>query len=209
MSLKEYMNKKLKNKILSLVFIILGITYIAYRINFDIVRIWNGIPGMMDLFLRMLHPNFAYGSEVFEKIFETIEIAVLSSMTGVTMAIPFSLLTAENISPNIYLSRLLNTVFAFFRTIPSLIWAAILVSIFSIGKFSGIIALTIIAFLMSLKLFREYIESINENQLNSTRSVGASSIEVLRYCILPSMIGISISVFFLVFETNIRSATIL
>ncbi len=68
-------------------------------------------------------------------------------------------------------------------------------SIFSIGKFSGIIALSIIAFLMSLKLFREHIESIKENQLNSTRSVGANSIQVLRYCVMPYMLELSISIF--------------
>lgn len=203
------MNRKLRKRILTILISLIGIIFISYKVDFDIVRIFKGIPSMMNLFLRMLNPNFSYGSEVFEKIYETIEIAILSSLAGVTMAIPFALLTAENISPNLYLSKLLNTIFAFLRTIPSLIWAAILVSVFSIGKFSGIIALTIIAFLMSLKLFREYIESINDNQLNSTRSVGATSIEVLRYCVLPSMLGMAVSVFFLVFETNIRSATIL
>lgn len=183
--------------------------FIGYKVEFSFVKIIAGIPDMADLFRRMFHPNISYMGEAFEKITETIEIAVLSSLTGVMLAIPVSLMTSENISPNVYLSKLLNAIFAFFRTIPSLIWAAILVSIFSIGKFSGILALSIIAFLMSLKLFREYIESINANQLNSIKSVGASPIEVLRYCILPNMTGMSVSVFFIVFETNIRSATVL
>ena len=208
-SLKEYMNRKLKRNLTASIIAIAAVIYIGYKIEFDAVRIIRGIPSMMDLFARMLKPNLSYGGEVFEKIYETVEIAILSSLAGVAAAIPFALLTAENISPNRFLSKVLNSIFAFFRTIPSLIWAAVLVSVFSIGKFSGIIALTIIAFLMSLKLFREYIESINKNQLDSTRSVGATSIEVLRYCVLPSMLGMAISVFFIVFETNIRSATIL
>lgn len=208
-SLKEYMNRKLKRNLTASIIAIAAVIYIGYKIEFDAVRIIRGIPSMMDLFARMLKPNLSYGGEVFEKIYETVEIAILSSLAGVAAAIPFALLTAENISPNRLFSKVLNSIFAFFRTIPSLIWAAVLVSVFSIGKFSGIIALTIIAFLMSLKLFREYIESINKNQLDSTRSVGATSIEVLRYCVLPSMLGMAISVFFIVFETNIRSATIL
>ena len=164
---------------------------------------------MFNLFERMLKPNLSYKTEVFEKLMETIEIGILSSIIGVLLAIPFSLLVASNITPNQYIADILTAIFSFFRTIPSLIWAAILVSIFSIGKFSGIIALSIIAFLMSLKLFREHIESIKENQLNSTRSVGANSIQVLRYCVMPYMLELSISIFLLVFETNIRSATIL
>ena len=203
------MHKRSRDRLLSLLLVVLALIFIGYRVEFSLGRILAGLPGMADLFQRMAHPNFSYLGEVFEKIVETVEIAILSSLAGVMLAIPLALLTSENISPNRYFSKVLNAIFAFFRTIPSLIWAAILVSIFSIGKFPGIIALSIIAFLMSLKLFREYIESINENQLNSTRSVGASSLEVLRYCVLPNMLGMAVSVFFIVFETNIRSATVL
>ena len=209
MSLRQYINKKRRRNIVLILLLLISTIYVAYKVEFSFVKIYGGIPSMMDLFRRMLNPNFSYGNEVFEKLLETIEIAVISSLLGVIMAIPFSLVTAENISPNKHLSKILNSIFSLLRTIPSLIWAAILVSIFSIGKFSGIVALTIIAFLMSQKLFREYIESINENQLNSTRTVGANSVEVLRYCVLPNMFGIAVSVFFIVFETNIRSATVL
>ncbi|SMP50846.1 phosphonate ABC transporter, permease protein PhnE [Anoxynatronum buryatiense] len=208
-SLKDYMSKRNRHRRLGLVFAMILLFLMGVGVEFSLGRIVAGLPDMADLFRRMAHPNFSYMGEVLEKIMETLEIAILSSMTGVMLAIPVSLLTAENISPNRYVSKMLNGVFAFFRTIPSLIWAALLVSVFSIGKFSGTLALAIIAFLMALKLFREYIESINENQLNSTRSVGASSLEVLRYCVLPNMLGMAVSVFFIVFETNIRSATVL
>lgn len=183
--------------------------FLGFKVNFSLVRLYKGIPSMYDLFRRMLSPNLLYIGEVFEKLLETIEIAIISTIGGVLLAIPFSLLVADNIAPNRYIARILKAIFAFIRTIPSLIWAAILVSIFSIGKFSGIIALGIIAFSMSLKLFKDYIEDIKENQLNSTRSVGANSIQVLRYCILPQIFELTISIFFTVFETNIRSATIL
>lgn len=207
--LKEYMNKKRIRNILYLLLGILFLIFLSFQVDFSFSKIYKGIPSMLNLFERMLSPNLKYVKEVFEKLIETIQIAILSSVLGVLLAIPFSLLVASNISPNKYVSNGLIGIFAFFRTIPSLIWAALLVSIFSIGKFSGIIALMIIAFLMSLKLFRENIESIKENQLNSTRSVGANSIQVLRYCVLPYMFELSISIFFIVFETNIRSATIL
>ncbi len=208
-SLKTYINKKRRNRIIYPIALILILIFLGYKVDFSFVRLYKGIPSMLNLIQRMLRPNFSYSSEVFEKLIETIQIAIVSSIMGVILAVPFSLLTANNIALNKYLGSILSTIFSFFRTIPSLIWASLLVSVFSIGKFSGIIALTIIAFLMSLKLFREYIESINENQLNSTRSVGANPIQVLKYCVLPNMAQLSTSVFFIVFETNIRSATIL
>ena len=207
-SLKQYTTKKRARILLYLLISIILLVFLGFKVNFSFIRLYKGIPSMFNLFERMLKPNLSYKTEVFEKLMETIEIGILSSIIGVLLAIPFSLLVASNITPNQYIADILTAIFSFFRTIPSLIWAAILVSIFSIGKFSGIIALSIIAFLMSLKLFREHIESIKENQLNSTL-VGANSIQVLRYCVMPYMLELSISIFLLVFETNIRSATIL
>lgn len=208
-SLKRYIYKRKLLSLLNLFIILIILIFLGYNVDFDPIRLYEGMPSMFNLLKRMLRPNASYIGEVFEKLVETVEIAFISSLTGVFLALPLSLLVAENIAPSIYLGSGLRAFFAFLRTIPSLIWAALLVSVFSIGKFSGIVALTIIAFLMSLKLFREYIEAINENQLNSIRSVGASSLQVLRYCVLPHILDLSISVFFLTFETNIRSATIL
>lgn len=208
-SLKRYTtNRKLKALIYISLTLVLVI-FLGYKVNFSLERIVRGLPSMFDLFKRILRPNINYITEVFGKLFETIEIAIISTLIGLIFSTVFSLFISSNIRPNETVGKILTLFFAVLRTIPSLIWAAILVSIFSIGKFSGIVALSIIAFLMSLKLFREYIEAINENSLNSVRSLGASSIEVLRYGVFPHMFELFASTFFLVFETNIRSATVL
>ena len=208
-SLKNYIAKNKLYKSLYFLGAIFILIFLGFKVDFDFIRLYKGIPSLFNLFERMLKPNLSYKTEVFEKLRETIEIGILSSIIGVLVALPFSLFIADNIAPNRYIAAILSGAFSFLRTIPSLIWAAILVSIFSVGKFSGIIALTIIAFLIALKLFREYIEGIKENQLNSIKSVGANSIQVLRYCVLPYIFELSISIFFIVLETNIRSATIL
>lgn len=206
---KSYINRSRKRFFISLALLTITLILLGMMVNFSFVRIYQGIPSMYNLIERMMNPNLHYAKEVFTKLLETIEIAITSSIIGVVLAIPFALLTAANIAPSRYLSRILNGIFSFFRTIPSLIWAALLVSVFSLGKFSGILALTITAFLISLKLFRENIETISENLINSTKSVGANQIQVLRYCVLPTIFELSISVFFMVLETNIRGATVL
>lgn len=208
-SLERYINSKRKKEVFYLILSIIFIVFVGYKVNFSFGRVLRGIPSMFDLFKRILSPNFSYLKEVFGKLIETIEIAIVSTFMGVFLGLIFSLFIASNIRPSQILGKVLTIVVAVLRTIPSLIWAAILVSIFSIGKFPGMIALSIIAFLMSLKLFREYIEAIKENSLNSVRSLGANSIEVLRYSVFPNIFELSISTFFLVFETNIRSATVL
>lgn len=206
---KLYINKKRKKLLLFLILSLIFTSILGYMVGFNLVNIIKGIPSMFNLVERMLRPDITYIEEVFSKLLETIKIAVTSSILGVILAIPFSLLIAKNIAPFKKLGIILNMFFSVIRTIPSLIWAALLVSIFSIGQFSGMVALSIIAFLMALKLFKENIETIKENLVNSIKSVGANQIQVLRYCIIPAIMEMIVSVFFIVLETNIRSATIL
>lgn len=208
-SLKKYTNNKRIYRYSCLLGMFIILIYLGYKVEFSFIRLYKGLPGMLDIIGRILKPNLSYRGEVIVKLAETVQMAMIASMMGLILALPFALLTAGNITPNQLLANILNGFFSFIRTIPSLIWAALLVSIFSIGKFSGIIALGLIAFLMSLKLFREHIESIKENQLNSIKAIGASPIQMLRYCVLPYIFELSISVFFIILETNIRAAAIL
>jgi len=208
-SLKEYIHKKkLKRLGLGLVFL-LGLIFLGYKVDFDLGRIFRGIPNMLDLVKRMVRINPDYIGEVSVKLIETIEIAVIASLIGIFISIPLSILIARNIAPNKVLWRVLNLIFALFRTIPSLVWAAILVAVFSIGKFSGILALSITASLASLKLLKDNIEAIPQNILDSTISVGANKLQVLKYCVFPTIIEQSFAVFFMVLEINIRGATVL
>ena len=206
---KVYINRKKKRLLLSFLILIIVTFILGLMINFDLWRLIKGIPSMYNLIERMLSPDVTYIKEVFLKLIETIKIAISSSVFGVIIAIPFSLLISKNIAPFKRIGIILNIMFSIIRTIPILIWAAILVSIFSIGQFSGMIALSIIAFLMSLKLFKENIETIDDNLINSTKSVGSNQIQILRYCIIPTILQMTVSVFFIVLETNIRSATVL
>lgn len=189
--------------------LLMVISIIGMKIDFNLFKIVGGIPNMYNLLERMFNPNWSYASEVFSKLLETINIALVSSVVGVSLSVPFSLLTARSIAPNKIISVLLNSFFSLLRTIPNLIWAALLVSVFSIGKLPGTFALTITALLVSLKLLKENIETINDNLIYSVKSTGANQLQVLRYCVLPTISERITSIFFMVFEINIRSATVL
>ncbi len=208
-SLKEYIHKKkLKNIGLGLVLLV-GLVFLGYKVEFNLGRILKGIPNMLDLVKRMVRINPDYIGEVSVKLIETIEIAVIASLIGIFISIPLSIFIARNIAPNKLVWRGLNLIFALLRTIPSLVWAAILVAVFSIGKFSGILALSITASLASLKLLKDNIEAIPQNVLDSTLAVGASKLQILKYCVFPTIIEQSFAVFFMVLEINIRGATVL
>lgn len=173
------------------------------------IRLIEGTPQMTDLLLRIFHPDFSVASEAGAKLAETFELAIFSTLMGSGISVVFAFLTAENLGVTRWIVRPLNALFSVFRTIPSLIWAAIFVTLFSIGQFSGFLALFVIAFFMSTKLLKEYIEAIPADRLDALRAYGATGPKLLAAGVLPKIRGLVVSVFFLCLETNIRSATVL
>lgn len=191
------------------VMLLLFIFALGFAVDFSISEFIDGTPKMWHLIRRMLSPNFSHLKEIFPALRDTLKMAGIGTFLGVAISIPITLLTAQNIAPSLIFASIFNKFFSLLRTIPSLIWAAILVSIFSVGQFSGICALFIIAFLMSQKLLRESIESIPNNTLNSIRAVGGNTVQVLKFGVFPKLREVLISTFFIIFESNIRSAAVL
>lgn len=209
MSLKEYTKIKKRKKTINFLILLGTGLILGYFVEVDIFAFVKGIPDMADLLGRMLHPNFSYGDSIKIALKETVEMSVFGSVAGIIFSVPFIFITAENIAPSKKIASIFNDFFSVIRTIPSLIWAAVLVSVFSIGKFSGTTALAIIAFLMSQKLLRERTEEIKEEELNSIKAVGANKIQIMKYSVFPNLKKHIISTFFIILESNIRSATIL
>ena len=116
---------------------------------------------------------------------------------------------AESISPNPAVRNLFRFVVSFFRNIPVLIWASLLVFVFGIGNMVGLIALVLatIGFLA-----RSYAESINEiagTKLEALRASGASWFQLVFHGIIPEFAPAWINWTLYSFEINIRASSIL
>lgn len=208
-SYKNYMIERRRKNLIRCLFFLLCVIVTAILVEFDAVKFVKGLPSMWDLLSRIFSPNFSYLDKVLKALVETIEIALIASVLGMAVSLPLAMLMSRNTGLHKAVPSALSAFFALLRTIPSLIWAAFLVSMFSVGKFSGIMATFIIATLMGTRLLREHIDSLSENQILSIRSTGASNYQVLVHCILPGTIPHLISVFFIVLESCMRSATVL
>lgn len=81
------------------------------------------------------------------------------------------------------------------RSINSLIWALLLVSILGPGLLTGIIAIALRSIGFVGKLLYETIEEIDQKQVEAVSSTGASRMQVIDYAIvpqvLPSFLGIT------------------
>ena len=181
----------------------------GYLVNFNWSEIIRGLPQMWVLIARMLTPQWSYAANVLDSLWVTLQMAVVASIVGTLLAIPISILAAANTSPHPVLYRLVRSVMAVTRTIPHIIWAALLVTVFSFGQFPGIVALVISTCNMVTKLLSEYIENIPSRLLEATSGLGASYPVIVYYGVFPTVINQMWGLFFFSLEVNIRAATVL
>lgn len=207
--LKTYLSKKRKKNILLVMAFLVMLVASGLGSQVSLSSFLRGLPDMLDLVRRMFTLDFSYIVSVMDLLFETFLMAFVSSAFGVFLASLITFFLPYNTSPSQIVSKVLSAVFSVFRTLPSLIWAALLVSFFSAGRFSGLLALSIISFFMSTKLIKEYIEAMDKDDFDFYKSLGIGKGKIYYKIILTKMRKFIVSTFLLCLESNIRSASIL
>lgn len=158
---------------------------------------------------RFLSPDWSFFPKILPALGETLVLACASAATGLFFAIPLSLVMAHKSSPSSTISRVVSALAACLRTIPSLVWAALLVSLFSVGSLSGFCALTIIMTLQASKLLREHIDSLPSHLFESLQALGAGSLVTMKNGLLPVLSEKIASVALILFESGVRGASVL
>ncbi|RMC23562.1 MULTISPECIES: phosphonate ABC transporter, permease protein PhnE [unclassified Lactobacillus] len=162
-----------------------------------------------DIFVQMLHPNWAYMETVIPLLLETIKMAVLGTVIGSVLAFVYSLLIARNIVKNKAITGILRVIMNIIRTVPDLLLGAVFVAIVGIGPVAGILALAICTFGIVVKLFYEAIETIDPGPIEALTAVGANKLQIIVFAVLPQVITYFISYCLYAFEINVRASTVL
>ncbi len=168
------------------------------------------LPDFLVFFVtRFLPPDFSQWQNFLPQVLDTVFFAIIATYISTIFAALFGLLMSELVNPFRWLRNFLRIIVSFFRNIPVMIWASLLVYAFGVGELVGLIALVIatIGFLS-----RSYADSINEldrKNLECIKAVGGSPLQVLWHGTLvlfkPSLINWTLYCF----ELNIRSSAIL
>lgn len=157
--------------------------------------------GSTDLMLPM--------PEIVGAIVETIQMALVGTTVAIFISLPFGLLAARNTSPHRYVYMVTRLVLNANRAIPEIIFALIFVAAVGLGPFSGVAALSVGAVGFMGKLYAEAIEAIDAPQLQAVAATGANRLQVFVYGVAPQALPMVASYSLLLFESNVRHATIL
>ncbi|WP_328189706.1 phosphonate ABC transporter, permease protein PhnE [Marinobacter sp. OP 3.4] len=163
-----------------------------------------------DIGERMFPPAWGYIGELWEPLWDTINIATLGTLIGVAIAVPVAFLAASNTTPSTRFVRpLALLVIVASRSINSLIWALLLVAIIGPGLLAGVIAIGLRSIGFVAKLLYEAIEEIDTTQVEAVRATGASGAQVIDYAIVPQILPAFWGISVFRWDINIRESTIL
>jgi len=184
--------------------------YCFWRFDFSPVRLWAGLADLGLIVVHMFPPSPGEAPlEIFLALLETIAMAFLGTLLAAIVAVPLAFLAAKNTFP-FWLPRFgVRRFMDLLRGVDQLIWALIFVRAVGLGPLAGIMAIFISDTGTLSKLFSESIENIEKKQIEGVRAAGAGAIQTLRFGVLPQVSPMFLSSALYMFESNIRSATIL
>lgn len=174
----------------------------------DLQMFAEGVPRMADYLSRMWPPTFDRMDVVVRLLVETLQMAVIGTLAGALVSLVIAFGAASNIAPR-WLYGCSRAVLNVLRAIPDLVFALMFVSAVGLGPFAGILALTLGSIGSIGKVYAEAMESVDAAPLQALESTGAGRSQVIAYGVLPQASPLLVSYTLLLFEGNVRGATIL
>ena len=168
----------------------------------------------MNLLLNLTDQGVPY------QLFQTVAIAVLGTLIGGILAVPFAFLASDKILPKYFfrigkvnipnpLPFLMNVIILMIRTIPSLVWALMWIRVTGPNAFCGVVTQAVCSIGMITKMYITAIEDIDTKILESLDASGCTTFQKIRYGILPQIIPNFISTVIYRFDINVKDATTL
>ena len=147
-------------------------------------------------------------SDVPYLLLQTIAIAVLGTLFGAILAIPFAFLASFNIMPK-PVAYVVRVLILMIRTIPSIVWALMWIRVTGPGAACGVITQSVCSIGMISKMYITAIEDLDTHILESLDAMGCTPFQKIRYGVIPQLTASFISTTIYRFDINLKDATTL
>lgn len=194
-------------------FIVLGLVlaiFWALRMTeFEMMVIIERFTKMLDLLKKIFQPDWSFFPKVIEPLMDTIKMSILGTIIGCAVALPVAILASSNINKNTVIVSFFRFILALIRTLPTLVIALVCALIFSLGTFSGTVAIAIFTFGVVSKMLYESIETIDMGPFEAMEALGANKFQAFWSACVPQILPVYLSHCLYCFEMNIRASAIL
>ena len=181
---------------------------------FDITpqRLFGGLDKLWIVLRQMLvwrgMATWDYGG-ILLGLGETLAMAFLGTLLAALIALPMGFLAARNMVRVALVRQVVRRAADVFRGVDSLVWALVYVRAVGLGPLAGVLAIITRDIGDFTKLYSEAIENIDNKPMDGVRATGASGLQELRFGALPQVLPVLLSQVLYLFESNVRSATVL
>ena len=141
-------------------------------------------------------------------LLQTVAIAVLGTLIGAILAIPFAFLASFNIMPK-HVAYVVRIIILMIRTIPSIVWALMWIRVTGPGAACGVITQSVCSIGMISKMYITAIEDLDTHILESLDAMGCTPFQKIRYGVIPQLTASFISTTIYRFDINLKDATTL
>jgi len=174
----------------------------------DLPRVLAGFPRALDIFTRMVPPDFSRWELLVNGMLESIQMAFAATLLGVAFSIPLGLCAARNLAPRpLYLAA--RGLIVVGRTFHEVIIAIFFVKLFGFGVVAGLLTLAFGSVIFLGKMLAEDIENIRAGQVEAVRATGAGFFQTVIYGIVPQVQGRTLGVIIYRLDANLRHSTVI
>ena len=162
-----------------------------------------------DKVVRLLAPDWSFFPRTVAPMAETLQMAIIATAIGSAVSLPLSFWAARSTNPSATSRIAVRAVLNVVRSVPDLLYAAILVAMVGVGALPGILALMLFNVGILVKLVSEAIDTNDPGPLEAGRAVGATQAKINRTLALPDVWPAFANQVLYVFELNVRASTVL
>jgi phosphonate transport system permease protein len=184
----------------------------VWRLEIDSSRLLSGFGQLLHFLTLMIPPAPTQGASVagvLRALAETLAIAFLGTLLAAIIAFPIAFLAARNATVNQALRFVTRRGFDSLRGVDALIWALIWVSVVGLGPFAGVLAIMMNDIGTFGKLYSEAIEAADRKPQEGVVASGGAGLHRVRFGILPEVLPVIAGQTLYLFESNVRSSTII
>ncbi len=183
----------------------------ARSVGFSFSDVWSNLSRQNSVIEGALNPDWGqiWSDRSRSAFLETLQLAVLGTVVGATLALPLALWTTRFGNPNFFVRTLVRSFNNVIRSIPDLLWALIFVTAVGIGALSGFLALVFFSLAVTTKLTSDTLDGIDMGPVEAANASGAGLNQMLRIAVVPQILPSYASFVLYNFELNLRASAVL
>ena len=199
-----------RSAILAFASISLALALSAPFLDLNLTTLINAPEHLFEFLTHFITPpDWSWLGILAVKLAETVEMALLGTLVAAVISIPLGFLGARNSSPHPVISHAVRACLSFVRAFPEMMWALVFVAAVGLGALPGVAAIALVTIGFLGKFLAESLEAISDSKIEGVVAHGARPMQVRVFALFPHAWPDFVSVLFVVFEHNVRAATVL